>query len=342
MEEFLNNSEDVVEKRLGIIKLKFEGFGIENTLDKLKKILNNIKNDIKILTRIKKSLSISQRERYQKEIREMIEIIKNLDNIKIKEYNNDSFALPITRLKDQFEIIARDVDLVQDFLLFKVIYDNTKGNNQEILFKNAKEKLEEIKMSLENKKKPDLDEIYENNKENFDIIKIKIINNEKRSEQFFKNFKEYFKIGENKELLENIIILFNSKKYELDLKSLVFFFDNFPEDKKWNKKLLNKYEKLSDMNLRDMKNYLEELKREGIYDYQAKNNYSKLFISLYEKKEAFDFLHSKIDKGITELYNMIDPNNPVLTIKNLDDTKKCIEGSNSPKFRKKNSNYFGI
>ena len=340
LEEFLSNSKDVVEKRLGIIKLKYEVFGIENILEKLKKILDNIKNDIKILTRIKKSLSISQRERYQKEIREMIEIIKNLDNIKITEYNSDSLALPIVRLKNQFEIIVRDVDLVQDFLLFKVIYDNTKGNNQEIRFKKAKEKLEEIKISLENKKKPDLDEIYKNNKENFDIIKIKIINNEKRSEKFFKDFKEYFKIGENKEFVEDIIILFNSKKYELDLKSLLFFFNNFSEDKKWDIKLLNKYEKLSDMNLKDMKNYLEVLKKEGIYDYQAKNNYSKLFTSLYEKKEAFDFLNSKINKGINELYNMIDPNYPVLTIKDIDDTKKCIKVFKNLKTKKSNKQIF--
>ena len=68
--------------------------------------------------------------------------------IKIKEYNSDSFTQPITRLKDNLEMITREIDLVQDFLLFKVIYENTKGNNQEIRFKNAKNKLEEIKSLL--------------------------------------------------------------------------------------------------------------------------------------------------------------------------------------------------
>ena len=47
------------------------------------------------------------------------------------------------------------------------------------------------------------------------------------------------------------------------------------------------------MNLRDIKNNLEELKKEGIYDYQTKNNYSKLFTSLYEKKKLLIFYIQK-------------------------------------------------
>ena len=96
------------------------------------------------------------------------------------------------------------------------------------------------------------------------------------------------------------------------------------------------------MNLRDIKNNLEELKKEGIYDYQTKNNYSKLFTSLYEKKEAFDFLHSKIDKGIAELYNVIDPNNPVLTIKNIDDTKNVLKFLKILKQKKVTKKYLNI
>ena len=48
--------------------------------------------------------------------------------------------------------MANQVDLVQDFLLFKVIYENSRGNNQEISFKKANEKLEEIKNIREKRK----------------------------------------------------------------------------------------------------------------------------------------------------------------------------------------------
>ncbi len=52
----------------------------------------------------------------------MIEFIKKLENIKIKEYNDDKSTGPIRLLKN-LEATAKQVDLVQDFLLFKVIYE---------------------------------------------------------------------------------------------------------------------------------------------------------------------------------------------------------------------------
>ena len=157
------------------------------------------------------------------------------------------------------------------------------------------------------------------------ILKKKLINNEKRAEEFFKTFIKYFNIGENKELIKDLVLLFNSKKYELDLKSIIYFFNSLNKEDDWNKKLSNKYEKLSEMNLEDLKKNLEELKKEEIYDYQIKNNYSKIFTSLYEKKEAIDFLLKKINSNIEELYDRIDPNSPTITIQKIDDTKICIE-----------------
>lgn len=79
------------------------------------------------------------------------------------------------------------------------------------------------------------------------------------------------------------------------------------------------------MNLEDIKSNLNELKESGIYDYETKSNYSKLFTSLYDKKEAIDFLRSKINKDITELYDRIEPNNRTITIEKIDQTAKCIE-----------------
>ena len=337
LEEFFTNSEEVVKRRLGLIKLKFDNFGPENAHYKLKKILENIKNDIKILSHNKKSLSIFQRERYQDEIKKMIDFIKKLENIKIKEYNDDKFTEPIESLKG-LEVKANQVDLVQDFLLFEVIYENSRGNNQEIRFNKANDKLEEIKKLFETKEKPDIDEIYKQNKEIFDNIKKKLINNEKRAEEFFETFKKYFNIGENK--VKDLALLFNSKKYELDLKSIIYFFNSLNKEDDWNKKLSNKYEKLSEMNLEDLKKNLEELKKEEIYDYQIKNNYSKIFTSLYEKKEAIDFLLKKINSNIEELYDRIDPNSPTITIQKIDDTKICIEVFKQFESKKNNKEIF--
>ena len=80
------------------------------------------------------------------------------------------------------------------------------------------------------------------------------------------------------------------------------------------------------MDLEELKKNLNELKDNGIYDYQKKSNYSKLFTSLYEKKEAIDFLLSKINTdNIKYLYDRIDPINQTLNIKNIQDFEKCIK-----------------
>jgi hypothetical protein len=66
-----------------------------------------------------------------------------------------------------------------------------------------------------------------------------------------------------------------------------------------------------------------------------------LFTSLYEKKEAIDFLTKKINKDISELYDRIDPNSPTITIQKIDDTKKCIEVFNKfPSMKNNNKKIF--
>ena len=187
LEEFFGNNEEVVKKRLGLIKLKMGIFEPENFYDKLKNTLNLIKNDIDTLSKIKKSLLIFQRETFQEEIRQMVEYINKLENIKIKDYNNDKIIDPIKKLKENFDKKAKEVDLVQDFLLFKVIYENARGANQDVRFQKANEIMDEIKKSFREEKKS-IDEIYQNNKAIFDDIRKKLVNNEKRANQFFKLF----------------------------------------------------------------------------------------------------------------------------------------------------------
>ena len=173
LEEFFQNKEEVIKKRLELIKLKINMFEPENSYNNLKNTLSLIKNDIESLSKIKKSLSIFQRETFRVEIRQMVDYINTLENIKIKDYKNDTITSPIKNLKDEFATKAKEVDLVQDFLLFKVIYDNAKGKNQDIRFQKAHEKMNEIRNSFVEENKS-IDEIYEKNKVIFDDIKKKI------------------------------------------------------------------------------------------------------------------------------------------------------------------------
>ena len=64
------------------------------------------------------------------------------------------------------------------------------------------------------------------------------------------------------------------------VKSIKFFFDNCSA-KKIN--LPRKIE-LSQMNLKDIKHNLEQLKNNNIFDYQSNNPFYRVFTSFYEKR----------------------------------------------------------
>ena len=170
LEQFFENKEEVIKMRLGLIKLKLEIFQPQNAYDTLKQTLNDIKQDIVALSNIKKSLSIFHRETFREEIRIIMDFISKLETIKIKEYRDGKIYESIKDLKTKFEQIAKGVDLVKDFLLFKVIYDNAKGKSQDIRFQKANDKMNEIRRSFVEGKKS-IDEIYDKNKVIFDDIK---------------------------------------------------------------------------------------------------------------------------------------------------------------------------
>ena len=50
-----------------------------------------------------------------------------------------------------------------------------------------------------------------------------LIKNEMIADEFITQIIDYFKIEEKKELINDLTIIFKSKKYEMDLKSIIFF-----------------------------------------------------------------------------------------------------------------------
>ena len=95
------------------------------------------------------------------------------------------------------------------------------------------------------------------------------------------------------------------------------------------------------MDIKDLKNNFNLLKKIGIYNNEGRTyNYFKLFTSLYDKKEAIDFLLSKTNQNISALYDKIDPSNRIITIKDIQDTEKCIKIIEKFKELKENNKIF--
>jgi len=160
----------------------------------------------------------------------------------------------------------------------------------------------------------------------FNKIKDILSDDEVKAEQLINQIKDYCKIKIKTELIDDLTIILKSKKYEKDLKSIIFFFESLnPADNLWKTNFPEVYETLSEADLEDLKRILGELKTKGIYDYEKNNDYVKLFTSLYEKKEAIDFLKSKKIQDMKYLRDRIDPIVQNLTLEDIEDTEECIK-----------------
>ena len=340
LEEFLQNDEKVVIKRLKLISYIMEGYNPEEVYVKLKNDIKSINDNIKVLSEIKNSLLIFHRNIYLKEINEITNIIRDITKKNLKSNKDEKTKENINNIKSK-QWICDKVNQVKDFILFKVIYDEAYGANQEKLFEEAFTKLTDIYADLDGN--VEIDKIYRKNKKIFDKIKDILSNNEQKADQLIEQIKLYNKgiLKNRTEIINDLTIIFKSKKYETDLKSIIFFFESInPDDKKWNKNIKKEYENLSKMDLATLKNALGDLKKDNIYNYEEKTNYFKLFTSLYEKKEAIDFLISKIDQDIKYLYDRIEPTNRTISIEKIKDCEECIKIFKIFKGFKNNSELF--
>ena len=333
LEEFLKIEKSLVIQRLKLVKLVLGGFNPEEKYEELEKKNNEINGEIEKLKNIKENIIIYHKEFYQDTIKRLIDIIKNNQNKKLSDYRAGSIRELIQETekgdddKGNLKDLAEKVNKVKNFLLFNIIYEIYSGKDENKNFENAYEKLEEIGQKLKSKTNViELNKLY---KDIFKKIKEKLSNNEERSQEFIKNLIDYYNIDvendkDNKELIDNLTILFKSKKYEVDIKSIIFFFEYFEKgNTEWNNKLkinLKSWEE----DFKTIKKDLNNLKTNEIYDYTNIQNYNKLFTCLYDKKEAIDFLFSKTSSEILKLKDKIQPTDRTISIKDVLDTEKCV------------------
>ena len=194
-----------------------------------------------------------------------MDTIKSNQNKKIKEYKGGRIGELIEDIR-KLEEKVEQIKKVKNFLLFNVIYDLNAGKNEEDSFNNAYNILEKIGNLL--KENTDIIKLYEQFKEIFDTIKERLSNNETRAQEFIKNLIEYYEIN-NENLIDELTILFKSKKYELDINSIIYFFEYKFEQDDWNKKLLPKSYVINwEKSFQNIKDDLKKLETNNIYIYK--------------------------------------------------------------------------
>ena len=209
----------------------------------------------------------------------------------------------------------------------------SSGKNENKNFDNAYNELEKIGKLLTNK--TGIIELNKQYKEILREIKKKLSNDEDKAQEFIQNLIEFYKITDKNLIDDELTILFKSKKYELDINSIIFFFENFEKDNNnWNEKLppRNYYlkseekskEDYEEIDFQKFKVYLNTIKKNGIYDYRNIGIYNKLFTCLYDNKEAIDFLFSKKSEEIIKLNDKIQPTDRTISIKDIIRTENCV------------------
>ena len=330
LDEFLTIEDSIIKKRLSLLGIIFENYNPNDEYYRLKEINKKINEDINKLIDFKNNIMIYHRETYKDKIDEIMKLIKDSQFKKIKDYNIGKLKEIIKGIEELNYII----DKVKNNLLFNVIYENMNlGNSEEEHFNNAVEKLDNIGKELKNN--TDFDKIYsiKEYKDIFDKINEKLSNNEKRVQEFINyDLIKYFGITNN-DLINDLNIFFKIKKYEMDINSIIFFFEFFQKHNSiWNQKinktefknLFSRKENPQENEFKNIKKYLKELKDNEIYDYENIQNYNKFFICFYDKKEAIDFLLSKMGQNIAYLYDRIQPTDRTICIEDIKNTEYCI------------------
>ena len=343
LQEFLSNDESIIIKRLSLIKIILENYNSENELALLKKKINDINNIIKKIIYIRNNIMIYYSNTYKDFLKKLSNSTKN--NSSIKEYISGEIYETIKEYSN-FESLANKIDRIKHSLLFNVIYETKLKLNEEYKFNSAYKEFEEFGRLIKEKNK--VNEIYEKYKIIIDKVQEIINNDEEKLQKFMNNFIQFFNITDDN-LIDDITILFKSRKYRNDLKNMFNFFNYFEIDNKYynNKNLFSKektfniqligkagYEKstfinyilneknilVSSIEFNEIKKELKILKKNNIYNYENAGYFNKLFNSLSNKKEAFDFL---LSKDFSKLKEYIPLNNRMISLQDLLDAENC-------------------
>ena len=346
LEEFLKNDENLVKQRLELIQIVVPSYNQNEKYSQLKTTNENINKDINYLKDIKDNIILYYKECYQDIIQRITDVVKTNQNRKIMDYKKGGIIGDLIKETEELSQISSKIKEVKNFLLFNAIYENNPRKDERKKFNESYEILKKIGDCLKDKNKNNdiiISDLNNEYKDYFKSIKEKLCNNEKDAEHFINDLKNYYNL-ENNELISKLDIFFKSKIYELDINSIIFFFEYKFKVDEWNEKLPPKDFVLKwEENFQNIIDDLERLNESQIYKYKdikKYNKYNKFFRCLYKKEEAIDFLFSKSSEDIINLKNKIQPTDRTINIKDIIDTENCVFIINKMKKFESNSEIF--
>ena len=327
LKKFLNDDKRIIFEKLNVTTLIPDSdINPEEIYDNISKDYKEMKDALDKLSNYKDALEIYHSSIQKDNLAKINMLIEEIKKDTYKNYKIRKSEIH-DLLGESYEIVAK-IDEVKKSKIFKIFYQNeieisekNKANSSSI-FDKAYEEFTKFKKSIIEKgadSQNDMIKIIKNQYEGEPKIQeelISLINREQQNE------------GE-------IMILLNLKSFENDLNAMIYFFSYFNFNENIVKELEGLKNKLKDFsflnaeNTVKMKNVLEELKTQEIYDYkkniETKSNYIKLIDLFFENGQALAFLAQHTVEDIKPLYDIIEPNRIDLIINDISDTIKCVE-----------------
>ena len=254
------NEDSYVKDKLELITLNIANYSPTAKYADYKANIEKINDKVEKLKSIKDSLMIFHRNLHNEDIKIITNILNEIENSPIQKFKQEETRKTIEKLEEH-NALCDEIKKVKDFLLFKKIFENAQGKDQAEIFEVARQKLKTLVELF--KKNSEKIEVIFNEKEfesTFKDIKEELgRKNEIKSKEFIDQMIDYFNIN-NKLVIDDLKMLINSKKYEMIVKSIKYFFDNFFNfsDKKL---IFPKNINLSEMDLETLRKTLSDLKK---------------------------------------------------------------------------------
>ena len=326
LKSLLSFSKENVIKRLELLNILNKPLIPEDKYNKLISDYNTAEINVKELAKISEALKIFHKDFHKNEIKKIEEQIDKFKNGQIKEFENIA-QLKLEIKDDNMDKKVEKINNLKDIQIFKRLFYNTEGSNQDERFdlalKNLPTEFNNIKRNTKN--------VDGETKKQFQLImKIIGLNNDEKTQKELKYMED-------------------SSGAEEDIKSIIYFCENFKINNNCNNNenindnkehqdledfLKIKYEDIK--NNKSKKENLNILKEMGIYDCEKKGISIDFFNLFNNQNEAINFLLSKTHENLEIIKDKIISIDNTVKSNDIDEVDNCIDFFNNVLLNAKN------
>ena len=310
LRSLLSFSKDIVIKRFELMNILNKPLIPEDKYNELDKDYKNAEKDIEELSKICDALKVFHRDYHKIEIMKIEDIINKFNNGQIKEFGKISQLL--LELGDDIKAKVEKISKLREIPIFKRLYYNIEATNQDERFELALKNLpNEFKTIRKNTKNVD-----EETKKQFQLI------------------MEILGLNKDEETQKEIKYMEDSSFAEEDIKSIIYFCENFKLNNNNNNKeaelevvLKKKYNDIK--NNISKKENLNCLKEMGVYDCEKKGMDIEFFNLFNNQNEAINFLLSKSHDNLDIIKDKLINIDNAVKSNDIDEVDNCIDFFNN-------------